>query len=193
MRLFTAFVLPEGFRQELIQVLDLCKTICPAEVKWVEPENLHFTLQFIGDTEKKSVEILQEQIRKSIENLAVFEIYTPRIELFPLKKNSIVSPRLIWILCSYKESGVEAVLKDIRRGMKELSLDFDSKPFKMHATLGRVKRNLNPDQIDKITDIEIANKRWLIRMAALFESRLHPTGPEYHIIEKYYLKDNADS
>ena len=48
-RLFFAVVLPP-IMQRAAAVAQGALRRCGADVKWVEPEHLHFTLKFLGDT-----------------------------------------------------------------------------------------------------------------------------------------------
>jgi len=63
LRLFWAINLPPALKAKLAGVQEKLKTT-GAGVKWVKKENLHLTLQFLGDVEESEVVRLVDNMRQ---------------------------------------------------------------------------------------------------------------------------------
>ncbi|QLH03705.1 RNA 2',3'-cyclic phosphodiesterase [Nitrosopumilus cobalaminigenes] len=117
------------------------------EAKPVEPQNFHFTLQFLGEI---SQDILLK-ITKALEKIefSSFDIVLKGTGVFP--KPSF--PRVIWV--GSDEKGGDLLIQLSKKVVKALEpLGFlQDKPFKPHITVFRIKK--------KIGDIskELENKK----------------------------------
>ena len=58
-RLFLAIPLPEYAKEDLRSTIP---SIRNRDIRWTEPENLHFTLSFLGDREEEELEGIYEKI-----------------------------------------------------------------------------------------------------------------------------------
>ncbi len=109
----------------------------------VEPQNFHFTLQFLGEISLKITKALQ-----TIE-FSNFDIVLKGIGVFP--KPSF--PRVVWI--GSDEIGGDLLIQLSKKVVKVLEPlgFFQDKPFKPHITVFRIKK--------KIGDVskELENKK----------------------------------
>ena len=92
MRTFIAIDLPKPFKDYLAGVQAELKAT-GADIKWVEPCNIHLTLKFLGETDdKKTVEVA-----RALEDVACaeksFHIRLKSIGAFP----NTDFPRVIWV------------------------------------------------------------------------------------------------
>ena len=65
MRAFIAIDLPGKIKDSLAEIQGKLKTVLP-KVNWVKPENLHFTLKFLGEIspgQLSNIEKIAEEIR----------------------------------------------------------------------------------------------------------------------------------
>ncbi|MBW6515546.1 MAG: RNA 2',3'-cyclic phosphodiesterase [Candidatus Cloacimonetes bacterium] len=184
MRTFLALELPEEFKKEIAEVIQKLQDICPHGIKWVEKNKLHITLQFIGDTEPRAIKELSDSFATILAELKPFPIFKPLIEIIPPKNT-----RLVWIKCDFSSSQINDVVGKIRFYLKKRGFEIDKKPFRLHITLGRVKRFIPLTITESLTNIAINNKQWTVSEATFYESRLHSTGPEYKKIATYNLME----
>jgi 2'-5' RNA ligase len=144
MRVFIAVDLES--REALANLTALQRTLVEsgADVKLVEPQNLHFTIKFLGDVDAGVVAKVKE-ILSQIEAPAIKVVYQG-VGAFP----SISHPNVIWVgsdreggaLLSRLASIVESKIAHLRLG--------DSKPFVPHLTIARVRSGRNRDALIKI-------------------------------------------
>src|SRR4029453_10437528 len=98
-RLFFAFDIDEPFRDDLTRLVDeLSKRLDPpgrglkGRVKWVERENFHLTVRFLGSTpESRLTEI--RSVLESPFGSRTFELRFDRLGAFPDRG----APRVIWV------------------------------------------------------------------------------------------------
>ena len=167
------------------EVLDSIKKIqneIDIEAKPISLENLHFTLQFLG-------EITDEISKKVIDALNTIEFSSFKINLkgvgaFPKPK----FPRVIWI--GIDENGANMLIqlaKKIEKVLEPLGFSPD-KPFKPHITIFRIKKKVGDitkelnDQ--KMVDFGIQE----ITSFKLKKSELTSTGPIYSDLEEIKLR-----
>lgn len=190
MRLFIALELPEKLRPQAVRILDYYLQSYPKGIKWAAAENLHFTLQFIGDVNSAQQTVISERLDDIFAELPSFDIYTPKIEVFPPPAANRGRPRLVWTRFSYHSPELTAAIAKIRSLMQELSLSYDDRSFKMHLTFGRIKKtDLTDNQLNDIESQTIKAENYRINEAALYESRLYPQGPQYIKLNSYSLNN----
>ena len=56
-------------------------------MKWVNPNNLHITLKFLGETSAKQVEKIKETTGDIVENFKTFQIVLKGLGYFKTKVN----------------------------------------------------------------------------------------------------------
>jgi len=150
--------------------------------KPVNLENLHFTLQFLG-------EITDEISKKIIDALNTIEFSSFKINLkgvgaFPKPKFA----RVIWI--GVDENGGNMLIqlaKKVEKVLKPLGFSPD-KPFKPHITIFRIKKKVGDitKELDdqKMADFGIQE----ITSFKLKKSELTSTGPIYSDLEEIKLR-----
>ena len=139
----------------------------------VEPQNLHFTLQFLG-------EISQDTVDKVIQSLnsvkfSSFKINFKGIGVFPKLK----FPRVIWI--GTDEKGGNSLIelaKKIEKVLIPLGF-FNDKPFIPHITVFRIKNKIDDisKELNKFKSFEFGAQE--ITEFKLKQSILSSKGPVY--------------
>jgi len=143
------------------------------DAKVILPEQIHFTLQFIGEIDDVSKEKIVDAMNRI--EFSKFEITLEGIGAFPRTK----SPRVIWIGVD-KAGGelISTLASQVHTKLSELGFKND-KPFKPHITVFRVKNKIN-DVTDELVKF---NSRifgiQLVSQIKLKKSTLTPSGPIY--------------
>lgn len=183
MRLFIAVRVP--FSHSLGELVSELRA-CPGRVKWVEEENFHLTLRFLGEVPEALVEAVDRGLEEAVRGFPATEAVLKGVGAFP----SLRRPRVIWV-------GMEPVepLKELQRrvesSMQGLGFEREKKPFQPHVTLGRVKRLEGDSRC-----FEEVSSRWEGRVLGevpverihLIESTLTPRGPRYTVLRTYKLE-----
>ena len=138
MRLFIAIELSQTMREEISQIQTHLK-YAGADVKWVEKDNIHLTLKFLGEvSEEKAGEIKQilDQIGKGTRN---FEISLEAIGAFP----NIEHPRVIWVGLDKGAQESTALAAKVEEALLQIGFQKETRPFAAHFTIGRVRSPKN--------------------------------------------------
>lgn len=150
-------------------------------IKWVEPLNVHLTLAFIGEKEDIDVEKTAEIVRKVAGKFNPFELNFSGTGIF----RDMRKPRVIWLGVEVQPEFYE-MQSLLCRELEEEGLYTSEKSFKPHITLGRIKY-INDREL--LSDLLKSNEAkslppQSVNELLLYESRLKPHGPEYHILAK---------
>ena len=177
-RLFIAVPIREEIRNQIVQCIFSDISVRKMPLRLTAVQNLHLTLQFLGNVEEKRIPVLK-QILNRIDSQAVSEelVFTG-IGAFPDPS----APRIIWLgfeSNDYLQKVHSLITQDLVRN----GFEADRKKFKPHLTLARVKDGFDLSGGDFAylenlrTGAEIGNS-YLDRVT-LFESKLQPGGPIY--------------
>jgi 2'-5' RNA ligase len=153
-------------------------------LKLVEPENIHLTLKFLGDTDEALIDKIEEIMKKSVENINPFEIQLNSVGVFP-NLNYI---KVVWIGIQNGEN-LDIIAKDINEKLANLGFNRDKRGFSAHLTIARVKSAKNKDKliqiINKYQDVEFSNQK--IGSLKLKKSDLTLKGPIYTTLREVKL------
>jgi 2'-5' RNA ligase len=156
-----------------------------AKVKWVEPKNIHLTLQFLGDV---GVEVLDEMaglLSLAFSDHPPFEVRLRGLGVFPSPRK----PRVVWVGIQAGVSELRGVSEAVHQVTGEFGFRRESRPFRPHVTLGRIR---DPR---KIVDVsrgleeagEVEAGSCQIDVVHLVASELRPTGPIYTTLDSFPL------
>ncbi len=139
----------------------------------VRIDQIHFTLQFLGEIDEKLCEKVKDVLRTIA--FSQFDLSLKGMGGFPNLKN----PRVIWIGADKK--GAEKLIelaKEIEMKLTPLGFEKDKK-FKPHLTILRVKHKVGDIslQMKEYETIEFGTQ--VISKIKLKRSVLSPKGPEY--------------
>jgi 2'-5' RNA ligase len=188
MRLFIAINVDPSLRPPLIEIQGGLKAT-PAPVRWVKPENLHFTLKFLGETPEASLPALREAFRRSLAAVKPFILSFAGLGAFPPKGR----PRVIWVGV---EQGADE-MERLRTRIDEMLLPFgfpsEKRPFQPHLTIGRVKSVGRLDSLlEGLQRAEIGQVGQMqVRRVELMQSQLQPAGAIYTSVEAVPLAEGT--
>ena len=144
MRLFIAIELPQEIREELARIQSHLK-YSAADVKWVEKENIHLTLKFLGEVQEEKI----EKIRSVLDGIAggarPFKLSLKDIGAFP----KIEYPRVIWVGLDKGTAESEGLAAKLDEELSKIGFEKEARPFSVHLTIGRVRSSKNKDALKK--------------------------------------------
>lgn len=149
-------------------------------VRWVEPDDFHVTLKFLGEVRKDRVDNVEEAVGRVTSATRAFSADLGGFGAFP----TVRRPRIIWL-------GVEAtpelrcLKQDLEWTLGDIGFDVETRAFHPHVTLGRVRKNAGAGAFrgldERIAGLEFED-RLRIHTVDLMESRLSPSGPRYAVV-----------
>lgn len=145
-------------------------------VRWVAPENFHFTIKFLGPVPEENIEGIASALKEAVSSVSRFVIAARGIGIFP----DIRRPRVIWVGLDGKN--LERLVRAVESVLEPLGFAPESRPFQPHLTLGRWSRQ---ETRGEVLRKEIA--RWThtafgefpVEHVTLFQSVLNPRGAVY--------------
>ena len=180
-RLFIAVPIQEKTRNEIAQGIFADTRTKMLPVRWTNIQNLHLTLQFLGDTDEKRIPVLKQIVNRLGTSGIAEELTFTNIGAFPNPSN----PRVIWIGGKENES-LRKIQRQLTADLIRNGFSADQKKFKAHLTLGRVKENVPvpPDMMDYLEILRgnINVSASPLDRVTLFESQLKPGGPIYTVL-----------
>ena len=180
MRSFIAIEFPPEIIKKLHKVSKYFKSQTPEKsLKWVEPENLHLTLKFLGEIAADQLDEVKAALISSLKDQPSFEIEIKGMGMYPNPRH----PRVIWLGIS-GENGIKKVHAIIDRELAPLGFEPERRGFSPHLTLARVRPQTDRDTVEKIgTTLSQFNVDSLGKVSVenihLFQSKLTPQGPIY--------------
>lgn len=177
-RLFIAVPVSEQSRKQIISGFSANEQLRKLPMRWTSEQNLHLTLQFLGNVEEKRIPVLKQILNRISPPPVREELFFTGIGAFP----NAVAPKIIWIGIKQNDYllKIQALITQdlIRNGFEA-----DRKKYKPHLTLARVKDGFdlpaeNYAFLKELRSAAMIDNSPLDRIT-LFESRLQPGGPLY--------------
>ena len=176
MRCFVAVEVPEEVRGYIERVREALRR-ADADVKWVERENLHLTLKFLGDLGEDAAARLGGALAMEAARWPRLRLSFGGIGVFPERG----TPRVVWAGCAGEVERLAGLAGAVERAAEAEGVPRERHPFVAHLTIGRVKSPRN----EKRLRAEIENQRSVplgaseIAEIALMKSTLTSAGPVY--------------
>jgi RNA 2',3'-cyclic 3'-phosphodiesterase len=154
-------------------------------IKWVAPDNLHWTLQFLGDlTDVEMAEVCLRTVRTAAKHEG-FTLEARGVGAFP----SIQRPRTLWLGA---RGGAEKMIElqaDIEAALSSLGFRGENRQFVPHLTLGRAGRGPGSasdlplsERLAKLADFDAGAMG--VDAVTVYASELGREGPTYHVLAR---------
>ena len=178
MRLFIALKIPENILDNIGRFQrELRGTCTDRNVRWVPVTNMH--INFLGDTVSAAAEKVKDAMKEAVRVIEPFYIEIYGAGVFPSKKN----PRVLWIGCREPEKSLARLKTRLDRRLGKLGFKTESRKFRPHLTLGRVRSNEGLEPVIKcLYDSAVEFGSFKADFIYLVESLLDPSGARYRTI-----------
>jgi 2'-5' RNA ligase len=183
-RSFLAIELPEAIRRKIEEVQKELKQ-SHADVRWVNPQNIHLTLKFFGNIDESRIDPIVKSLEGPIETTSPFSLSVRGMGSFPHFRN----PRVVWMGLEEGKEVLVALQERVDEELKKIGFEPEERDFHPHLTLGRAKSNRGRDELvgrmEKFQEEEFGNFR--VERVVLFKSELRPSGPMYSELREMKL------
>lgn len=135
MRSFIALEMPPEARNF---AAGLIKELKPsgADVKWVEPVNLHLTLKFLGEVDPGATADIITALEGALAGRGAPGLSAVGCGAFPKAR----APRVVWLGLDGQTEMVAQMARALETALEPLGFEPEKRAFKPHLTLGRVRR-----------------------------------------------------
>ncbi len=188
LRLFVALEPPDLVRRRLTSLqgeLRRAAGRAADEVKWVPPDNVHLTLQFLGAVPEERLEAIQAALAQTAAESGPLDLAVTGTGAFPSARRA----RVLWAGVAGDLAPLGALVAALGRHLAPLGFAPEDRPFSAHLTLGRARdaRGL-PGLAAALAHAGAGTEaRWHAGELVLFRSHLSPHGPRYEALSRVPL------
>ena len=203
-RVFVAINLPEDIKKELKrhqEEINSRFTLSQNEgfgewAKWTSKDNLHITLEFLGNLTEEEVGEACIAAKAVAEKHESFSLNLNQIVYGPLRLRSGQAPKFVWAEGNKSEE-LSALREDLENYLLE-KIRFAPAPLSgakgtlsvPHVTLARINewefRKIEPEERPEIN--ENIDLLFTVESIDVMESEMKRGGPVYEILESFSLK-----
>jgi 2'-5' RNA ligase len=180
-RTFIAVGLDQNVRNRTVALQETLKKT-DTEVKWVEPENLHVSLLFLGEVEDREVVEVCRIVSETAQHHASFLMSVEITGCFPNPRR----PRVLWVGIGQGAQSLCAIHDALEIPLLDLGYRREERKYSPHITLGRVKSDRSTEKLASTLAQHAGWKggEFHVREILVMGSKLTPTGPEYTVLSR---------
>ena len=131
MRLFIALNLPKKERERIYRAARRFREE-EMPVRWLEPENFHVTLKFLGEVRQDRVPAVEEAVARVAGSTKSFTTEFGGFGAFP----TIRRPRTVWLGVGANPE-LRCLKQDVEWALGDVGFNAETRAFHPHITLGR--------------------------------------------------------
>ncbi len=179
-RIFIAVEIPEGEVKN--GIIDFVRVVSEsgADLKPVEPQNIHLTLRFLGEVATAKLESIESELNKIVFNS--FDVSLRGVGVFPDYKRINV----VWVAVNEGNIGLVDLYGKISNVLRGMGIPPDMRGLSPHITVARVRSGRNKENlseiISRLKDVEFGT--FHVDSFHLKKSTLTSTGPIYQSLLK---------
>lgn len=176
MRLFVAVDVEPHVLERVEHICAAQRALAP-DARWVRPEQLHLTLEFLGEVAEERLPELRERLDAVAARQREFSVAVRSAGGFP----RAARPRVLWLGVDGETAALEALQAAVHAALSPFIAERDDREYRAHLTLARA--------VDRRGDVALGRCAAAlqaadcgtsqIREVVLYQSRLSPRGATY--------------
>ena len=180
MRCFIALDLDESIKNRLELLQGEMRRRMGADgnaVKWVQSEQIHITLKFLGDVDDGMIRDVCDWTSDVAQQAEPFDFEVGGCGCFPPNG----AARVFWAGIANGQHEMAALAGQIDQAMNDLGFPLENRPFNAHLTLGRIKAP-RAGHVLRETLEQIEQQPYGVQAVnniIIYESTLERSGPIY--------------
>ncbi len=187
-RLFVACELPDEVRSTVGELVAQLREENQGAVRWVNPQSLHITLKFLGEVPERRIPAVKVALQEAVVRHSAFFLELANIGMFGGREGL----RVMWAAVAGDVLRLEALARDVNRALSVIGFEPETRPFRPHLTLGRVRNEVSTRQRAEIEvavgKIEIPECAWRTPEISLIRSHLEPRGARHEVVATFPLR-----
>lgn len=157
------------------------------EYRWVDPENYHLTIKFLGNVAGEKVPDITAAVHRVARDLHPFEVRVEGFDAFPYRS----TPRVVWAGISNGSEELVDLWRRVGDNLSVLGFPHDQREYTPHLTLGRAKSgNKRADLMPLFNRLE--SRDWgayMVSSVKILKSEFKRKGPVYTVLDEIQLGD----
>jgi len=179
----TFIAIKTELQPELVKIITLFqKELKNEAIRWVDPQNMHITVKFIGDTSREQVSQVTDILKIVAGRFPVFSFNLNGVGFF--RKDG--QPNVLFVKAGSYDI-LNELAEEIENRLQPIGFPGELRPFHPHLTMGRI-RYLNDKAafkslIDKYRQISALNET--CRQLIFYQSILNSRGSVYKPLAEF--------
>ena len=184
-RSFIAIELPGEVKLAISRLQEQLKSGSRAPVKWVNPENTHLTLKFLGNIDMAVVDDIKKVLREAARGVPVISLGVEGLGTFP--NNTRV--QVIWVGLTGE---LDKLQQRIDKELSPLGFPAEKRVFSPHLTIARLRDRASVNdrqEIGRLVEKTIfeSSLDFSAKSVNLMKSLLTREGPIYSVLDSVNL------
>jgi 2'-5' RNA ligase len=157
-----------------------------ADVKWVEAENLHVSLLFLGEVDEREITLICRAVNEVCAERPAFAMSVETVGCFPNPRR----PRVVWVGVGEGREDLVALHDALEPPLLKLGCyRRENRLYTPHITLGRIRSEQANDGLAAAL-LRVATWRGNeteVQEVQVLSSQLTPQGPVYTVLSRARL------
>jgi 2'-5' RNA ligase len=155
-----------------------------ARIKWVEPENLHLTMVFLGDVEMNELPQVCKLTEAAVADFSPIDVSVRGAGAFP----DAHRPRTLWLAVNEGAEPLVLLHQSLEQQLAQMGYRPEHRRFRPHLTLGRVRQGSAALALRLKEQAQYEAGRMEVDEVTIFSSTLGRSGPKYEPLGHAELK-----
>ncbi len=186
-RAFIALPLPESTTRQLGLFISELKICAPRGMRWVDSDNIHLTLAFLGDTPLPKIDQVAARLAGIAGSQTAPEVQFSSLGAFP----NPARMRVFW-LGLLPSPAISEIHRQVNQACKECQLPYEDRPYVPHLTLARIPETFSQAERTQASAllqkrIPLGNHPMILDKLVVFKSDLKPGGAVYTPLHRFAL------
>ncbi len=179
-RTFVAVDISSAVRRRAANLQDKLRE-SKVNASWADPENMHVTLQFLGDVDETEVPEVCKRVIRAAEPHEAMHLSFAQAGAFP----ALDRPRAVWIRVDEGRQQLIDLQFSIQESLVEMRFPRERRTYQPHLTLGRI-REAGPRR-DKLAELiahyhDYGAESCDVTEVLILASYLDRSGPTYQVM-----------
>jgi RNA 2',3'-cyclic 3'-phosphodiesterase len=184
MRVFIAIELPTEVKVALTALQNDLRQ-ARAAVAWSRPDNLHLTINFIGEVEADQLPIITNACIDAAASVPPFSLQLNDTGVFP----NVRQPKVLWVGLTGEMDKLQSLHRILEDNLYAAGFAKETRAYHPHLTLGRVG---NPQNLEAVTAkllmAELPALSFSVSSLVVMHSHVQSAVLTYTPLAKYQLK-----
>ncbi|MGM0411315.1 MAG: RNA 2',3'-cyclic phosphodiesterase, partial [Bacillota bacterium] len=135
MRLFIAINISDRSRKLINNKINILKEEIKENIKWVDKENWHITIKFLGEVKENKIDNIKNKI-KNLSEYEKFYLQFNKINAFP----NLNYPKVMYLAINKSQGILKNIHKEIENELLKINFKKEDREFTPHLTIARTKK-----------------------------------------------------
>ncbi len=142
-RCFVALQVQKDAKSELAAMIEKLGRQFGDQVRWMNTDQLHLTLRFIGNLDSQELLEVCGQLHKVRSGITHVNAPLSGLGVFP----EAGQPRVVWAGIHDASGEVETIHRQLNASLEEIRFPSEKRGYTPHVTLGRARNHTNAEEL----------------------------------------------